>query len=408
VTKRGKQASCEAACLQNWIFKDAFMSAGNNIRLIMNQKNLCFHLCICAVAMAYTLTATAQATNRSVKFAVPNSQIEVLGIKSVTLQSQTDLIKARFPAEVVAPTTARQVVSSPVAGLVAQLLVQQNQAVQPGTPLVRIASSELGQLQLQLLQATARAKLARQSARREQALFDEGIIPQRRVQEAQSALMEGEAVLNQAKAALRLSGMSDVTIQRIAVSGKPQDSITLTATQAGIVTEIAVKSGQRVGAATALLQVAQTDSLRLDIQIPVSENMNWPAGTKIKVLGRNVAARILSVSPIVSSSSQTLNMRAEVEGNTGQIRSGEFVTVELPLAATPGSWDVPLSAVVHDGNQAYVFVRTSQGFEARLVKVVVSAGQLVRVQGSLKVGEQIAVGGVVVLKSAWLNALETK
>jgi len=374
----------------------------------MNQKNLCFHLCICAVAMAYTLTATAQATNRSVKFAVPNSQIEVLGIKSVTLQSQTDLIKARFPAEVVAPTTARQVVSSPVAGLVAQLLVQQNQAVQPGTPLVRIASSELGQLQLQLLQATARAKLARQSARREQALFDEGIIPQRRVQEAQSALMEGEALLNQAKAALRLSGMSDVTIQRIAVSGKPQDSITLTATQAGIVTEIAVKSGQRVGAATALLQVAQTDSLRLDIQIPVSENMNWPAGTKIKVLGRNVAARILSVSPIVSSSSQTLNMRAEVEGNTGQIRSGEFVTVELPLAATPGSWDVPLSAVVHDGNQAYVFVRTSQGFEARLVKVVVSAGQLVRVQGSLKVGEQIAVGGVVVLKSAWLNALETK
>lgn len=384
------------------------MSAGNNIRLIMNTESLRFHLCACVIAMVYALPATAQATNLPVKFTVPNGQIQALGIKTMTLQSQTDLIKARFPAEVVAPTTARQVVSAPVAGLVAQLLVQQNQAVRPGTPLVRIASSELGQLQLQLLQATARAKLTRQSARREKALFDEGIIPQRRVQEAQAALMEGEAVLNQAKAALRLSGMSAATIQHIAVSGKPQDSITLTATQVGIVTEITVKPGQRVDAAAALLQVTQTDSLRLDIQLPVSENTNWPAGTKVKVLGRDVTARILSVSPIVSSSSQTVQLRAEVEGNTGQIRSGEFVTVELPLVATPGSWDVPLSAVAHEGNQAYVFARTPQGFEARPVKVVVSARQLVRVQGTLEVGEQIAVSGVVVLKGAWLNAMESK
>jgi hypothetical protein len=32
----------------------------------------------------------------------------------------------------------------------------------------------------------------------------------------------------------------------------------------------------------------------------------------------------------------------------------------------------------------------------------------VRVQGSFKVGEQIAVSGVVVLKGAWLNAKESK
>lgn len=374
----------------------------------MNRRHLRFHLYVCAVVMACAFTATAQAANRPLKFTVPVSQIQALGIQTAPLQSQNGLITVRFPAEVVVPTTAKQVVSSPVAGLVAQLLVQQNQTVRPGTPLVRIASPQLGQLQLQLLQATARARLARQSALREQALFDEGIIPQRRVQEAQAALMEGEAVLNQATAALRLSGMSTATIQHIAATGKPQDSITLAATQAGIVTEIAVTPGQRVEAATALLHVAQTGSLWLDIQLPVSENMNWPAGTMVKVLARDVSARILSVSRIVSPSSQMVVLRAAVEGKTGLIRSGEVVTVELPAAAIPDSWEVPLSGVAHDGNQAYVFVRTSQGFEARPVKVVVSAGQRVRVQGSLTVGEQIAVSGVVVLKGAWLNAKESK
>ena len=374
----------------------------------MNKWNLRFQLRACAVAMACAFTATAQAAERSVKFTVPNSQVQALGIQTAPLQSQTDSVKASFPALVIVPPKAEQVVSSPVASLVAQLLAQQNQVVRSGDPLVRLVSPELGQLQLQLLQATARATLARQAARREQALFDEGIIPQRRVQEAQAGLKEAEAALNQAKAALRLSGMSSATIERIADSGKPQDSITLAATQAGIVTEIAVKPGQRVEAATALLHVAQTDSLWLDIQLPVSEGANWPAGTKVKVQGRDIAARILSTSPTVSSSSQTVVLRAAVEGKTGQIRPGEFVTVELPVAATQDSWDVPLAAVAHDGKQAYVFVRTPDGFEARPVKVTASAGQRVRVQGPLKAGEHIAVSGVVALKGAWIDAKEKK
>ncbi len=360
---------------------------------------------LCAFALA---ALAAQAADRPAKFAVASGQLQALGIQTAPLQNQTESVRTSYPAQVVIPPNAEQVVSSPVTGLVSQLLVQPNQMVRAGAPLIRIASPELGQLQLQLLQATARATLARQAAQREQALFDEGIIPQRRVQEAQAALMEGEATLNQARAALRLSGMPAAMIQRIAASGKPQDSITLAATQGGIVTEIAVKPGQRVEAATALLRIAQTDSLWLDIQLPVSESASWPVGTKLKIQGLSVTARILSASQTVSSSSQTVMLRAAIEGKTGQVRPGEFVTVELPVAATQDSWDVPLSAVAHDGDQAYLFVRAADGFEARPVKVVVSAGQRVRVQGPLKAGEQIAVGGVVALKGAWLNPKESK
>lgn len=361
-----------------------------------------------AMAMVCMLMSPARAADQPVKFAVPNNQLQALGIQTALLQTQTSAVKASFPAQVMLPPTAEHVVSSPVTGLVTQVLVQQNQAVRAGSPLVRIVSPELGQLQLQLLQATARATLVRQAARREQSLFKEGIIPQRRVQEAQAALMEGEAALNQAKSILRLSGMSTGTINRVAASGKLQDSITLTAMQSGLVTEMTAQRGQRVQAATALMHVAQLNSLWLDIQLPVSQSANWRAGTRVEVPGRGITARILSASPTVSSSSQTVLLRAVVEGKTGQLRPGEFVTVELPVAATQGSWDVPLSAVAHDGNQPYVFVRTVNGFEARPVQAVASAGQRVRVQGAVNAGERIAVTGVVALKGAWLKAKESK
>ena len=374
----------------------------------MRQEKLSLHFYVFVLVVAGALTTVVQAADRPTKFAVPDGQIQALGIQVAPLQSQAESARATFPAQVVIPPKAEQVVSSPVAGLVSQILVQQNQAIRSGTPLVRIASPEFGQLQLQLLQANPRAILARHAAQREQALFDEGIIPQRRVQEAQAGLREAGAALNQAKAALRLSGMSDAIIENIAVSGKPQDSLTLVARQAGIVTEIAVKSGQRVDAATALVHVAQIDSLWLDIQLPALESARWPVGTRVKVQGRDVGARILSASSTVASGSQTVLLRAAIEGKAGQLRSGEFVTVELPVAVTKGSWDVPLSAVAHDGNQAYVFARVPGGFEARPVSVVVSVGQLVRVQGPLTAGEQIAVAGVVALKGAWLDGKESK
>jgi multidrug efflux pump subunit AcrA (membrane-fusion protein) len=101
-------------------------------------------------------------------------------------------------------------------------------------------------------------------------------------------------------------------------------------------------------------------------------------------------------------------LRAEIQGKNKSVRPGEFVTVEMPAATMPDSWDVPLVAVVHEGDQAIVFVRTPEGFEARPVKVVARAGQRTRVQGSVKAGDQIAVAGLVALKGAWLNPKESE
>jgi len=248
----------------------------------MNRSFFPARVSACAMAVLCTLTITAQAADRPAKFVVASSQVQALGIQTMPLQNQAESVRTSYPAQVVMPPNAERVISSPVAGLILQLLVQPNQMVRAGAPLVRIASPELGQLQLQLLQAGARATLARQAAQREKDLFDEGLIAQRRVQEAQAAMQEAEATLKQAKTALRLGGMPLATIDRVAASGNPQDSLVLSATQAGVVTEIKVKPGQRVDASTPLLHLAQTGTLWLEIQVPVADSGGWAPGTPLK------------------------------------------------------------------------------------------------------------------------------
>ena len=379
-----------------------------NINPSSLRARACVWAMTSAIAVLGALASDAQAADRPAKFAVASGQVLALGIQTVPLQSQSESVRISYPAQVVIPPNAEQVVSSPVTGLISQLLVQQNQMVRTGAPLVRIASPELGQQQLQLLQASVRATLARQAAKREQDLFGEGLIAQRRVQEAQAVLQEAEATLKQAKTALRLSGMPMATIDKVAASGNPQDSLVLTATQAGVVTEIKVKPGQRVDSTTPLLHLAQTGTLWLEIQVPVAESTRWAPGTKLKVQGRDIAAQILSSSAMVAYGNQMVVMRALVQGKAGQVRPGELLTVELPAAAMAGAWDIPLSAIAHDGDQTYVFVRTPVGFEARTVKVTASSGQRIRVEGAVKAGEEVAVSGVVALKGAWLSEKGSK
>lgn len=347
---------------------------------------------------------SAIAAERQSKFPVSDKQMQALGVQIVPLHRQSEQVVASFPAQVMIGVDQEQVVSAPMAGVVVQLLVQQNQAIRQGTPLLRLAGTEFGQQQLQLLQTASRANLARQAAQREQSLFNEGIIPQRRVQEAQAALAESEAALAQARAALALSGMDGATINRVAAGGKLESSLTLTAAKAGVVSRLEVKPGQRVEPASALLHLVQTDKLSLDIQVPADAASRWPPGTRIKLQGREGLGRIVSVSPTASVGSQTVGLRAVIETAASGLRAGESVAVELPNATGKDSWDVPLPAVVHDGAQAFLFVRTANGFEARPVTVLARAGQRVQVQGALKTGEQIAVSGVVALKGAWMGA----
>ena len=355
---------------------------------------------LCSFVLA--IAGGAHAAERQDKFSVSEPQLRALGIEVTALRRDAEAVSLSLPAQVKLPTGAEHIVSAPLAGMVAQLFVQPNDAVKAGAPLLRIVSPELGALQLQLMQAVSRHTLARTAARREQALFDEGIIARRRVEEANAALSEADAGLRQARAALRLAGMSAGAVARVAAGGQPEDGLTLHASRAATVTAIEVKAGQRVEPATSLMQLAQAGATILEIQAPAADAAAWKVGSVVQLQGRHGSARVTSVGRVVNGANQTVQIRADIAAGA-DVRPGEVLTVQQALPAASDTFDLPLSALVHEGKASYVFARTATGFEARPVTVLHSAGQRVRVQGPLKAGDKVAVAGVVALKGSWLG-----
>ena len=355
------------------------------------------------------LLTTAMVARAGDEFAVTQAQLQGLGVTLQRLEKPADIQGQAYPARVVLPPSQEQMISAPLAGLVDRVLVGENDSVRSGQALLRLTSPELGELQLKLLETSSKSRLSQKTAQRERLLFADGIIPERRVQEAEAAAEDDRARLQQAQAALRLAGMDAASVTKIEMGGALQDGLTVHAKTAGTVMALDVKVGQRVARADALMRLADTRQLWLDIQLPAKRRTQVAIkGGQIRVVGRDATATTLSLGSMVSDS-QTITLRAQVTQGATLLRPGEYVQVLVPFAAltSAGSggegWSVPVAAVVRQDTKAYVFVRTAKGFSAQPVTVTHSAGVLVQVQGPLKAGQEIAVTSVIALKAAWLG-----
>jgi hypothetical protein len=101
-----------------------------------------------------------------------------------------------------------------------------------------------------------------------------------------------------------------------------------------------------------------------------------------------------------ASASQTVTVRAEIRGALDGLVAGQAVEARLAQAQTSG-WQVPAAAVLRQGKQAYLFVRSAHGFMPVPVTLLGQDGDTARVSGALQAGQQIAVGGVSQIKAVW-------
>jgi membrane fusion protein, heavy metal efflux system len=347
------------------------------------------------------LLAPAGAAPPAAEFKVSAQQMKTLGVSLLKLEQPGAIAGMAYAAKVLVPPGQEQVVSAPVDGVVDQLLITDQQAVKAGQALMRLASPQYGEMQLKLIESASRARLSRKTLDRERQLLSDGIIPERRVQEAEAAAQDDLARVRQAEAVLRLAGIDAATIGRIAAGGARQDGVIVRAKASGVITGVDVKPGQRVQQADALARLSSLHQLWLDIQAPAYPPFVMPPKTaEIQVVGRDAVALPLSVGSMVSDN-QTVTLRARVSRGAERLRPGEVVQVLVPFATNGAGWALPLQAVARQDDQAYVFVRTEQGFAARAVTVVASADASVQVTGDLKAGQEIATSAVIALKAAW-------
>jgi RND family efflux transporter MFP subunit len=348
------------------------------------------------VFSALAQVAPAQSTVSAPLLLLLNAKQQAsLGVQVAAVQASTggQLLAS---ATVVMPPGKEFTVSAPYAGQVSRLLVGVGDSVKAGAALAHFTSPMLGDARRLLNEASLDYKNASAAAQRDQAMFDEGIIPAVRLQLSRSKQEAAQAQLHAREAELLAAGMRFDANTGYATG-------TLKAPLSGTVSEAFAAVGQRVEAGAMLFKLADSSQLQLDVQLSSDKAAQLQVGDEVSIASRNAKAKIIGVSRAVDAS-QSARARATVTSR-GSLQAGELVSVTVHAKGKAGAtkpdtqWLVPARAVTQWRGKPWVFVANDKGFEAQAVNVISSTDDLSLVEVALPAGSKVAVTGIASLRA---------
>ena len=310
-------------------------------------------------------------------------------------------------ARVVVPPARETLITSLSAGTVTSVAVAEGDTVSRGQLLLTIRSPGYLVMQNEFLSAANGRALARAQYERERKLFEEGIIAERRWQEAEKHLQEAETLFDSRRQVLVMAGLSEQRIDELARTRRLQDEIRITSPLGGVVLERRVMLGERVEDSSPLFRIADLSVLWLDIQVPQERIEQIRTGMQAVIDGaQDKHAEIFLIGQSVDAATQSVLVRAEMDSPGKTIRPGKMVSVTIIGPAGDAAGEVlalPASAIARIGQDSHVFVRTAEGFSLRAVTTHGTFADEVHVSGDLSGEDQVAVTGIAALKALWLS-----
>lgn len=316
-------------------------------------------------------------------------QIARLGIVFAKAEAAQDVPFAEVPATVAPPPNARVAVAAIVPGVVSRTMVVEGQQVRAGQPLAVITSRDVLTMQAGMEQASARADVARATARRLDQLVREGVVAGARADEAVASRREAEAALSEQRRTLRLIH-----------ADRRGGAYVLTAPIAGTITKAAVQTGMPVDGASAPYVIDALGRYELTAQIP--ERLIGAVRPGMKVLLDGMEGAVTSVGSVVDAETRSALLRAYIPAAPGLV-AGRVTKVTLLKPADASAVAVPTDAVVMIGGKSVAFVRTPGGIVRRDVTSAGAAGNRTVLLSGVKAGEQVAISGTSELKALAAN-----
>jgi membrane fusion protein, multidrug efflux system len=242
------------------------------------------------------------------------------------------------------------------AGLITHVAARLGQRVKRGEALFELAISP--EAYKQYFEARSSVDYAQRELDRQQHLFAEQLAVKAQVEAARKALEDARA------------GLQSLTAQK-------QNKIleTVSAPTDGIVTELAVKQGDRVQGGAAALAIASGNRLIALLGVEPEDIHLLHPGTPVRissvfVKGYKVESQLREVHAMINPATHLVDALVPIpEGQTDHLVLGSRLTAEIPLNAHTGL-TVPRDAVLQDQQGSYVF-RVVNG---RAERVEVSTG----------------------------------
>jgi Cu(I)/Ag(I) efflux system membrane fusion protein len=275
-------------------------------------------------------------------------------------------------------------VTSRVEGRIESLFVKETGAlVQKGQVLYRIYSEQLLTLQKEYRLTVAQVKQ---------------FPADRRFQEIEAA----------ARQKLLLYGQTPAQVAQVISTEQDNPYVNYYAPATGVVAELTVSEGQYVGEGSPLLRLEDYGQLWVEADLYPGEASTISKGQTVQVvIAGNEATpypmKVEFMEPALQAGTQLLTVRGTIKNTNLLFQPGMPVQVVLNRGSASELLQLPLAAVIRDGQSAHVWVQAAaEKFEPREVKIGMENTDTIVVLEGLEEGEKVVISGAYLLYSEYI------
>src|SRR5450755_142323 len=293
------------------------------------------------------------------------------------------------------PGTLQGFVQSPIAarasGYLRRWYKDIGARVEKGELLAEIETPEIDQQLSQAIaarqQAAASLDLARSTVERWESLRKKDAVSQQELEERRSA--NTQAVANLAAAEANVERLRQLeSFKRIV------------APFAGLITRRNVDVGDLIDAGSnggrPLFLLAQTDPLRVYVNVPQSYSQLIKAGQKVVVTqaelpGRTFEGEVARTSASIDTTTRTMQIEVALPNRDGTLLPGAFVQVALPLTASTGLTITTTTLLIRGEGIRVAVLDAADRVHLRSIDLGRNYGQTVEVLGGISASDRLVL-----------------
>jgi membrane fusion protein, heavy metal efflux system len=320
------------------------------------------------------------------------------GIQTVTVQTTTVPEYLDLPAHIEADPTRVVHVYPPAGGRIIEMKVRPWDHVTEGQPLALIESADLSRSVADYHKALADNEVKQKALDRAKDLFEHHAIAEKDYQQAQGDALSSQADLAAAREQIRVFGMDP---------DHAASELPVLAPRSGVILDVSGATGEyskSLDAPDPLCTVADISTVWALGDIYENDlAAAKPGQAAIVTLSaypdQPLSGRVSIVSDAVDPATRTLHVRITLANPGERIKPQMFGSIRLTRSVAQAIL-APASAVVREGNDAYVFVAKDQGrYERRSVTLGRPFGNSIEIAKGLNAGEKIVSQDPLLLRA---------
>lgn len=190
--------------------------------------------------------------------------------------------------------------------------------------------------------------------------------------------------------------------------GEPPPTLEIVAPVSGVVSQRPVTVGDSIEPNTELFHIVDLSEVIVDAQVYEEDvgKIKLGQSARVTALGyptQEFMGKVTFIGLELDPDTRTLPVWLTVDNPDGRLRADMFVKAAVLLATHAEALTVPKPAVLEEGGERFVFVRTADTFDRVDIQTGADDDRYIEVKDGLVPGDEVVVQGQRELYTAWLT-----